>query len=130
MRSIAIGALFAATLLWAAPVLPQSTEVQPGNQNIVFIHCGPKEPTDPAVQKVAIALLKEGFLVREPEPDQDKVGGAGIDYFDERVLPTAEKIAKIVNEALGTTEGKKLTPRPQRTRNPGYYFGVWLFSPS
>ena len=129
LRPTAIGMLFAATLFWAPSALPQSTAVRPSNQNIVFIHCGPKQPTDPDVQKVAIALLKEGFLVREPEADQDKVAGAGVDYFDEHAVATAQKIADLVNQALGT-ESKKLVPRLQHTTNPPFYFGVWLFSTS
>jgi hypothetical protein len=128
LRPSAIAVVFMSALLWTAPVLPQSTAVKTASQGVVFIHCGPKQPSDPDVQKVAIALLKEGFLVREPEADQDKVGGAGIDYFDDHALATAQKIAQTVNNALGTE--KKLMPRLQQTTNPAFYFGVWLYSPN
>lgn len=67
--------------------------------------------------------------MREPEADQGKVAGAGVDYFDERAVTTAQKIADTVNNALGT-EHSKLVPRLQRTTNPPFYFGVWLFGPN
>jgi len=121
LRPTAIGMLFAATLFWAPSALPQSTVVKPSNQNIVFIHCGPKQPTDPDVQKVAIALLKEGFLVREPEADQDKVAGAGVDYFDEHAVATAQKIADLGEP--GTRNRKQEIGSP----SPAYHQPSLLF---
>jgi hypothetical protein len=131
LRPTVFGIFLGASLLWTAPVLPQSNSLKPGSSEVVvFIHCGPRQPDDLIVRKIAITLLQQGYLVREPEPDQDTVGGPGVDYFDPQAAPIAASIADTVNKVLVSqqlTTPRNLVPRLQRTNNPKFYFGVWLF---
>jgi len=131
LQRAALGLLFGISICWATSAAPQALLPKMGRESVVFIHCGPREPNDPLVRDVAIALLQRGFLVREPETDQDKVGGPGVDYFDQSAAETAQQIAQLVNETLvkgvAVPQGKPLLPRLQRASTPSFYFGVWLF---
>ena len=64
---------------------------------VLFIHSGPKGADDPAVKKIAVQLAKAGYSVREPENDQDKVGGPGVDYFADQAKGKAQEVADAVN---------------------------------
>jgi hypothetical protein len=98
----------------------------------VFIHSGPKQPDDPVVKRLAVTLAKQGYSVREPESDQDKVGGPGVDYFADQARGKAQDVADKVNEFLAQNgqpvdPAKKLQPRRQSGKSPPNYLGVWLF---
>src|ERR1700733_12369647 len=92
-----------------------------GTPYVVFIHSGPKGADDPVVKRLAVMLARQGYSVREPEEDQDKVGGPGVDYFDDAAKGKAQDVANTVNEYLaqsGSPAGaKKLLPRKQSTKN-------------
>jgi hypothetical protein len=100
---------------------------------VVFIHCGPKKADDPVVKGVAIMLAKKGYSVREPESDQDVVGGPGVDYFDDQSRTKAEDVANAVNDYLGgltppQDPARKLKVRRQVVKSSSStYLGVWLF---
>lgn len=127
-QAATLGLLLGALVFWVVPTFAQSSYPKSGKEYVVFIHCGPKSPDDPVVRAVAIALLQKGFLVREPEPDQDNVGGPGVDYFDESAAAVAADIANSVNAVLTKDPNvKPLVPRSKRLNNPAFYFGVWLF---
>jgi hypothetical protein len=129
-RRAALGLLLGVFAGWASSAHSQALVPKFGKETVVFIHCGPRRPDDPVVRAVAVALLQQGFLVREPEPDQDQVGGPGVDYFDPMAAETAQQIAKFVNGVLANSTGglgKPLTARLQRASTPAFYFGVWLF---
>jgi hypothetical protein len=108
---------------------PQSSS--PFVAYVVFIHCGPRKADDPAVKQIAIMLAKQGYSVREPENDQDVVGGPGVDYFDDQAKVKAEEIAQAVNNhlaGLSPPVTKKLTARRQTVKSSSStYLGVWLF---
>jgi hypothetical protein len=112
------------------PSLAQSQTQQSGpgaDLRVLFIHCGPKTADDPAVRKIAVKLASSGYSVREPEEDQDKVGGPGVDYFAPNAAGDAQKIADLVNELLAPGPDRQLKPRLQSAKNPSNYFGVWLY---
>ena len=120
-------------LSFADPASAQNVRQAPaGNvQYVVFLHAGPKL-TDPRIKQVAGALFERGYLVRAPDNEQDTVGGAGVDYFDESAKEAANKISKLMNDTLNklelkTANDKDLLPRFQRVKNPPTYIGVWLF---
>jgi hypothetical protein len=94
---------------------------------VLFIHSGPKTADDPAVKKIAVQLAKAGYSVREPENDQDKVGGPGIDYFAPQAAAEAAKVADLVSGYLGLDPTKKLPTRKQSGNGPPNYLGVWLY---
>jgi len=103
-----------------------------GNRYVVFIHAGPKKPGDQGVKNLALRLVKQDYLVRQPEFDQDVVGGPGVDYFTDQAKAKAQEVADIVNDFLADTgalpdPGKKLKPRLQNVKNPPTYLGVWLY---
>ena len=103
-----------------------------GTPYVLFIHSGPKKSDDLVVKRLAIMLARQGYSVREPEEDQDKVGGPGVDYFDDKAKAKAQEVADTVNEYLAqqsppTDASKKLQPRKQATRNAPNYLGVWLY---
>jgi hypothetical protein len=125
MRSLGVLLIsIAMFLLSGGSAAPQSTYQRSGD--VVFIHCGPESPDSPIVQRITKALVNDGFLVREPETDQDLVGGPGVDYFDSGSKEKADAIARLVNSILGPDK-PQLTARYQRVRNPSYYYGVWLY---
>lgn len=100
-------------------------------QYVVFLHAGPNL-NDPKIKQVAGALFEKGYLVRAPDNEQDTVGGAGVDYFDESAKKAADEISEILNAKLKelnlkTDADANLAPRFQRVRNPPTYIGVWLF---
>jgi hypothetical protein len=102
------------------------------SQFVVFIHAGPKLPDAKEIKQIAVALLQKGYLVRAPDSQQDKVGGPGVDYFDDSALGMAQDVADTVNETFGrlgvqVADDKKLKPRRQRVKSPPTYLGVWLF---
>src|SRR5262249_37266059 len=97
----------------------------PNSRYIVFIHYG--GGTLDQAQRVAIDLVKRGYVVRKPDSQRDTVGGPGIDYFSAQDAAPAAEVATIVNGLLGSSEDKKLKPRLQRIKNPPGYIGVWLF---
>jgi hypothetical protein len=98
-----------------------------GGPYVLFIHSGPKTADDPAVKKIAVQLARAGYSVREPENDQDKVGGPGIDYFAPQAAAEAAKLADLVSGYLGLDSAKKLQTRKQSGKNPPNYLGVWLY---
>jgi hypothetical protein len=98
-----------------------------GGPYVLFIHSGPKTADDPAVKKIAVQLAKAGYSVREPENDQDKVGGPGIDYFAPQAAAEAAKVADLVSGYLGLDPAKKLPTRKQSGNSPPNYLGVWLY---
>jgi hypothetical protein len=130
-RRAVLGLLLGVFACRAGPAFSQAILPKFGKETVIFIHCGPKQPNDPVVRAVAVALLQQGFLVREPETDQDKVGGPGVDYFDPMAAETAQQIAKFVNDVLARDPTvhpeKPLSARLQRASTPAFYFGVWLF---
>ena len=108
----------------AAPPMPAGTPY------VVFIHAGPKQPDDPVVKRLAVMLAKQGYSVREPENDQDKVGGPGVDYFADQAKAKAQELADAVNSylgPLGQDASKKLQPRKQSGKSPPNYLGIWLY---
>jgi hypothetical protein len=97
---------------------------------VVFIHSGPKQSDDPVVKRLAVTLARQGYSVREPEEDQDKVGGPGVDYFGDQAKGKAQELADAVNGylgPLGQDPAKKLQPRKQSGKSPPDYPGVWLY---
>ena len=101
-----------------------------GTPYVVFIHSGPKQSDDPVVKRLAVMLARQGYSVREPEEDQDKVGGPGVDYFGDQAKAKAQELADAVNGylgPLGQDASKKLQPRKQAAKNPPNYLGVWLY---
>ena len=112
-----------------APPAPPSAA---GTPDVLFIHSGPKSADDIIVKRLAVTLAKQGYSVREPEDDQDKVGGPGVDYFADQAKEKAQDVADKVNEFLAQNgqpadAGKKLQPRKQSGKSPPNYLGVWLF---
>ena len=99
----------------------------------MFIHSGPKTADDIIVKRLAVTLAKQGYSVREPEDDQDKVGGPGVDYFADQAKEKAQDVADKVNDYLRAKRrqpvdaAKKLQPRKQSGKSPPNYLGVWLF---
>jgi hypothetical protein len=128
-RRATLGLLAGVFACWAGLAPSQTLVPKYGKETVVFIHSGPRPPNDPVVRAVAVALLQQGFLVREPEPDQDRVGGPGVDYFDPTSMDTARQIASSVNQVLSkeAPSAKPLAPRLQKASTPAFYFGVWLF---
>jgi hypothetical protein len=102
-----------------------------GTPYVLFIHSGPKNADDPVVRRLAVMLAKQGYSVREPEDDQDKVGGPGVDYFSDQARATAQQVADLINSYLAQNgpvdPGRKLQPRPQSAKSPPNYLGVWLY---
>jgi hypothetical protein len=96
---------------------------------VLFIHSGPKSADDIIVKRLAVTLAKQGYSVREPEDDQDKVGGPGVDYFVDQAQAKAQDVADKVNEffAQNGEPVKKLQPRKQSGKSPPNYLGVWLY---
>ena len=94
---------------------------------VLFIHSGPKSADDPAVKRIAVQLAKAGYSVREPQNDQDKVGGPGIDYFSPQAAAEAAKVAGLVSGYLGLDPAKKLPTRQQSSKAPPNYLGIWLY---
>jgi hypothetical protein len=113
-------------ILLCLPSLAQA-ELPAPVPNVLFIHCGPKTADDPTVKQIAIKLAGSGYSVREPEADQDKVGGPGVDYFTPAAAGEAKKIADLVSGYLALDESHKLKPRLQSVKNPPNYFGIWLY---
>ena len=128
-RRTILGLLAVVVGCWPALSPSQTLVPKYGKETVVFIHSGPRPPNDPVVRAVAVALLQQGFLVREPEPDQDSVGGPGVDFFDPMAVDTARQIASAVNQVLGkeAPSAKPLAARLQKASTPSFYFGVWLF---
>jgi hypothetical protein len=118
-------------ILLCLPALTQAAAELPapaGGPYIVFIHCGPKKATDPAIKALALALTKSGYSVREPEEDQDKVGGPGVDYFSPDAKNEADKIATFVGTQLSLNP--PLKSRLQNLKESLYqkfYVGIWLY---
>jgi hypothetical protein len=111
---------------WAQAAPPTA----PGTPYVVFIHSGPKQSDDPVVKRLAVMLAKQGYSVREPENDQDKVGGPGVDYFADQAKAKAQDLADAVNGylgPLGQEASKKLQPRKQSGKSPPNYLGIWLY---
>jgi hypothetical protein len=102
-----------------------------GTPYVLFIHSGPKTADDPVVKRLAVMLARQGYSVREPEQDQDKVGGPGVDYFDDAAKGKAQDVANTVNEYLAQNgspaDTKKLQPRKQSAKSAPNYLGVWLY---
>ncbi len=93
---------------------------------IVFIHYGPKTPA--AIGTLPIELTRMGYSVREPDADQDKVGGPGVDYFSPDARGEADKIAGLVSTRLNIAP--PLKARLQTSRNAlfqKFYLGIWLY---
>jgi hypothetical protein len=123
---MAVVCLPAVALAQAPPAPPASTPY------VLFIHSGPKSSDDAIVKRLAVTLAKQGYSVREPEGDQDKVGGPGVDYFADQAKDKAQDVADKVNEffaqnATATQPAKKLQPRKQNGKSPPNYLGVWLY---
>lgn len=110
----------------------QNVRQAPGGiQYVVFLHAGPNL-SNPKIKQVAGALFEKGYLVRAPDNEQDTVGGAGVDYFDESAKTAADEISTLMNTTLKRLELKtgadqELRSRFQRVKNPPTYIGVWLF---
>jgi hypothetical protein len=99
---------------------------------VLFIHSGPKNADDIIVKRLAVTLAKQGYSVREPENDQDKVGGPGVDYFADQAKDKAQDVADKVNEFFAQNgppvdPAKQLKPRKQSGKSPPNYLGVWLY---
>ncbi len=114
--------------------LAQAPPAPPGAADtpyVLFIHSGPKSADDVIVKRLAVTLAKQGYSVREPENDQDKVGGPGVDYFADQAKGKAQDVADKVNEFLaqngGVDPAKKLQPRRQSGKSPPNYLGIWLY---
>src|SRR3954454_20085715 len=109
------------SLSWLAQAEAQGAPPAPGPY-VLFIHCGPKKAEDKEVKELALMLAKLGYSVREPEEDQDKVGGPGVDYFADRAKGAAAAVAELVNKYLKITDEKaKLKARPQNAKNSPFY---------
>lgn len=118
-------------LLWSALAYAQSKPpTAPQGPYVLFIHSGPKKAADPVVKGLAVVLVRQGYLVREPVEDRDNVGGPGVDYFAEESRGKAQDVADAVNDYLGSVgqePGMKLQPRKQRLPSPSQQLGVWLY---
>src|SRR3954447_13414689 len=104
----------------------QSAPGPGGMPYVVFMHSGPKQSDDPVVKKLAVMLARQGYSVREPEEDQDKVGGPGVDYFGDQAKAKAQELADTINGylgPLGQDPAKKLQPRKQSGKSPPNYLG-------
>jgi hypothetical protein len=116
-------------------LLAQSQGGSPNSRIVIFIHAGGGEINDNQIRDIAVALVRKQYTVRVPDRDQDKVGGPGVDYFDDSARAAAEDVANTVNAALKglklltdeKDEKRALKPRRQFLRNPPGYLGVWLF---
>lgn len=102
-------------------------EARGGEDNsrfVIFLHTGGGDTS--VGEEVSKRLQSEGFIVRGQDGDQDKVGGAGVDYFHPRDQSAAAVVASIVGDYL-PKGSDPLMPRFQSVRNPPGYLGVWLF---
>src|SRR5215213_4686293 len=61
---------------------------------------GAKMSDDSRVKEIAIPLVRKQYTVRVPDRDQDRVGGPGVDYFDDTAKAAAEDVANTVNATL------------------------------
>jgi hypothetical protein len=113
--------------LLCLPSLAQAQSLPSTAPYVLFIHSGPKNADDPAVKRIAVLLAKAGYSVREPENDQDKVGGPGVDYFAPQAAGEADKVAGLVTGYLGLDASKKLPTRKQSGKSPPNYLGIWLY---
>jgi hypothetical protein len=122
-------------ILCCLPTVAQSQVNAPpslaGTPYVLFIHSGPKKSDDLVVKRLA-AMLSRKYSVREPTGDQDKVGGPGVDYFDDKAKAKAQEVADTVNEYLAQQSppidaGKKLQPRKQAAKSAPNYLDVWLY---
>src|SRR3954453_2684315 len=127
-RAILMAVIFlpSLALAQAPPGPPASTPY------VLFIHSGPKSSDDAVVKRLAVTLAKQGYSVREPEGDQDKVGGPGVDYFADQAKDKAQDVADKVNEFFAENgappaPAKNLKPRKQSGKIQPNYLGVWLF---
>jgi hypothetical protein len=127
-------AILAVLLCLPALAQAQAPPAPPGAADtpyVLFIHSGPKNADDIIVKRLAVTLAKQGYSVREPENDQDKVGGPGVDYFADQAKAKAQDVADKVNEFLAQNgpvdPAKKLQPRKQSGKSPPNYLGVWLY---
>jgi hypothetical protein len=124
-------AIHRATLLILLCLLPPlARAAEPPNPvngpYIVFIHYGPKTPA--AIGTLPIELTRMGYSVREPEADQDKVGGPGVDFFSPDAKGEADKIADLVSKRLNLAP--PLKSRLQISKNglfQKFYLGIWLY---
>src|SRR3954463_9954103 len=123
------------TILLCVPALTQACAqagppMTAGTPYVLFIHTGPKQADDPVIMRLAVMLAKQGYSVREPENDQDKAGGPGVDYFADQAKAKAQELADAVNGYLGLIgkdASKKLQPRRQSGKTPPNYLGIWLY---
>lgn len=129
---IAINRALVAMLLCIMLLAQAHAQSQPsktaGGPYIVVIHCGPNKANDPAIKKLTLSLTGQGYSVREPEEDQDKVGGPGVDYFSPDAKGEADKMADLVSTELSLKA--KPPSRLQSVNNALYqkfYLGVWLY---
>jgi hypothetical protein len=111
---------------------PPGPPAPPGSPYVLFIHSGPKNSDDIIIKRLAVMLAKQGYSVREPENDQDKVGGPGVDYFADQARNKAQDVADKVNEFFAQNgppvdPAKQLKPRKQSGKSPPNYLGVWLY---
>jgi hypothetical protein len=123
-------AIHRATLVFLLCLVPMLARAEPpapvNGPYIVFIHYGPKKAD--AIGTLPIELTRMGYSVREPEPDQDKVGGPGVDYFSPDAKNEADKIAGLVSARLNIAP--PLKPRLQTSKNglfQKFYLGIWLY---
>jgi hypothetical protein len=127
MRAI-YALVFLAALLLPNHIIGQSSN---NNRFAVFVHAGARL-SDPKIKQITGALFERGYVVRAPDNDEDKVGGAGVDYFDNSAARAAQEIADLMNKmlkevGLKTGNDQELKPRLQRVRAPPTYIRVWLF---
>jgi hypothetical protein len=133
MRAALIALLCLPSLALAqAPPAPPGPPPAAETPYVLFIHSGPMKADDIIVKRLAVTLAKQGYSVREPENDQDKVGGPGVDYFDDTAKTRAQDVANAVNDYLAQNPPpgdapKKLQPRKQSGKSPPNYLGVWLY---
>src|SRR3954468_3273988 len=127
-RAVLMAVIFlpSLALAQAPPGLPASTPY------VLFIHSGPKSSDDAVVKRLAVTLAKQGYSVREPEGDQDKVGGPGVDYFADQAKDKAQDVADKVNAFLAQNgqpadPAKILKPRKHGGKGAPNYLGIWLY---
>jgi hypothetical protein len=100
---------------------------------IVSIHYGSKNLAEEAkknaqdAQKLALALAKLGYSVREPDAEQNVVSGPGVEYSSPESKNEADKVVGLVKISLPSLN---LTSRPGNAKGSlyvRYSLDVWLY---
>lgn len=93
----------------------------------VFLHFGNSELGLDLESKIKSGLADRGFIIVGTDRKDDRVGGAGIDYFYDDDCAGADQLRKVLTAVL--PQGSTLPPlRKQSVLNQPGTLGVWLAS--